>query len=175
MKEHIITKTLADICDLVRFRGVYADYDDCCKRLQKMLKITDAIEINRIMMNLNHQVFFKNMFSEYLWSSPRFAHMLGVADADEMAGQNDYEMGWSHEMATQIQEADEYVLIHANTSTRSEHWVLPDGVDRVFEVHRYPVFDENNYVIGILGVAREQVLAHSVRPAAVYARGGLMI
>ncbi|NCX93437.1 MAG: hypothetical protein EBX40_02030 [Gammaproteobacteria bacterium] len=168
MSEHRVTAVLSEVCDTVRLRGVYSDYETCAAKLKSILKSAEEDDINFIMMNMNYHVFFKNVFSEYQWCSPLFAQLMGISCPEEIAGKNDFDFNWTRSMAMHAQEADEKVLLNTGKYAQKEYWALPDGNDRVFNVRRYPVFDKAGQVIGLLGLGREELIPQHLKKTTKY-------
>jgi hypothetical protein len=123
-------------------------------------------ELNKIMELLPNFGFFKNIFSEYLWCTPMYAHKMGFDSPEDLIGKSDLYFPWSFEMATCYQEADELVLLTAESTHRKEEWIFEYELENenrdkniIVSMHRYPVFDRQGHVIGVFGVGKEDVVA----------------
>jgi len=158
MNEHALIKSLSEISDIVRLKGMTVDYDHSCARLSKVLKLKNSTELNQLMALMGQHVFLKNIFSEYLWASPLFAHTMGFAEEEDLIGKTDFDFPWDHAMGIFHQAADEQVLVSESPLHRKEHWILENGEDRVMSLCRYPVFDERGQLFGILGAGKEEFI-----------------
>jgi hypothetical protein len=141
--------------------NAYPNEEENLKKFSKILRILDAKALNKIMSFLPHFGFFKNIFSEYLWCTPKYAKKMGFDAPEDLIGKSDLYFPWSFEMATSYQEADEQVLLTSEANYRKEQWIFKEDIneDIIVAMHRYPVFDSNGHVIGIFGVGKEDVVA----------------
>lgn len=154
MNKDSITQALAEISDIIRWQGIYAEYERCATLLMSILKISDPVTINDILMNFSGPVYWKDICSDYQWCSSNYASMLALDDANKVLGRNDFDFGLDIQMATEVQEADELALIYGKPTAEEREVHLPDSTTRVLRTKRYPIYD-GDQVVGLLGLVKE--------------------
>lgn len=154
MNNESITQAFAQINDIIRWQGIYADYERCATLLTSILKVNDPVVINDILMNFSGPIYWKDICSDYQWCSSSYASMLALGDAARILGRNDFDFGLDLQMATEVQEADELALIYGKPTSEEREVHLPDSTTRVLRTKRYPVYD-GDQVVGLLGLVKE--------------------
>jgi len=150
-----ISKTLQEISDTIRWKGVFAEYDHCAAQLMGLLNIKDTVLINDILMNFSNPVYWKDVCSEYQWCSSNYASLMALDDANKITGKSDFDFGLDLHMATDVQEADELALLRGIPTLEEREVKLPDSTTRSLRTKRYPIYDELNQIVGLLGVVKE--------------------
>lgn len=165
MEINTTTNQLNEISDIIRYRGIYAEYDKCAATLMKMLRITDPVIINDVMMNFSNPIYWKNICSEYQWCSPSYGHLLALDEPRKIEGKTDFDFGLAIQMATDVQEADELALLHGKPTTEERQVSLPDSTTRVLRSKRYPIYDDAGQIIGLLGMVKEVFIPAKAKQA----------
>ncbi len=152
--EHI-SKTLQEISDIIRWRGVFAEYDHCAGLLMDLLKTQDTVLINDILMNFSNPVYWKDVCSDYQWCSSNYASLMALSDAKKILGKSDFDFGLDLHMATDVQEADELALTQGKATLEEREVMLPDGTVRQLRTKRFALYDNQNHIVGLLGIVKE--------------------
>lgn len=155
MEINEVSVNLQAISDVIRYRGIYAEYDQCAASLMRLLHITDPVVINDIMMNFSNPIYWKDICSDYQWCSASYANLLGLDEPRKIFGKTDFDFGLAIQMATDVQEADELALLHGKPTTEERQVSLPDSTTRTLRNKRYPIFDNEGQIIGLLGIVKE--------------------
>ena len=150
-----LEQVLQEISDIVRWKGVFSEYDRCAGLISELLQTKDAALIKDILMNFVNPVYLKDVCSDYLWCSATYANWLALSDAKKIIGKNDFDFGLDLHMATDVQEADELALLEGKTTAENREVNFPDGTTRHLLTKRYPVYNAQGHIIGLLGVIRE--------------------
>ncbi len=153
--ESHISKTLQEISDTIRWKGIFAEYDHCANLLMELLNIKDSIIINDILMNFSNPVYWKDICSEYQWCSSNYASLMALDDANKIVGKSDFDFGLALHMATDVQEADELALLQGVPTLEDREVKLPDSTTRSLRTKRYPIYDQNAQIVGLLGLVKE--------------------
>jgi hypothetical protein len=146
------------------------------EEFRQALHLDDLKELNELIHPSYSMSFFKNIFSEYLWSSPAFAAYMGLESPEEMMGQTDLSFPWSFEMAMASQEADDAILLSGLPSFKREIWSVTSPIsgrnqDRIFNIRRYPVFNGKGEILGVFGVLKEDVLGRQFLSSSKHLQG----
>lgn len=150
-----VSHRLQEISDIIRWRGVFSEYDYCANLLMDLLKTDDTVLINDILMNFSNPVYWKDVCSDYQWCSSNYASLLALDDANKIMGKSDFDFGLNLQMANDVQEADELALIQGRMTVEEREVALPDGTVRHLKTKRFPIYDDEDHIIGLLGVVRE--------------------
>ena len=150
-----VSKSLQEISDIIRWRGVFAEYDHCAVLLMDLLKTDDTVLINDILMNFSNPVYWKDVCSDYQWCSSNYASLMALDDAKKVIGKSDFDFGLGLHMATDVQEADELALLQGKATLEEREVGLPDGTTRQLRTKRFPLYDDKNHIIGLLGIVKE--------------------
>lgn len=154
MRNEDVTRALQEISEIVRYRGIYADYERCATLIGHMLNVYDPVAINDVLMNFSGAVYLKDLCSDYQWCSASYASMLALGDPQLIKGHNDFDFGLDIHMATEVQEADELALIYGRPTSEEREVRLPDSTVRVLRTKRFPIYHEG-VIIGLLGLVKE--------------------
>jgi diguanylate cyclase (GGDEF)-like protein/PAS domain S-box-containing protein len=95
-------------------------------------------------------VFVKDRQLRYVRANPAMEKLFGVS-AGELAGKTDYEL--FGEAAKHIEEIDRRVL--NGDTVKEEHNKILNGLERTFHVIKTPVMDDQGWITGLCGVARD--------------------
>jgi hypothetical protein len=128
MNDQELVEIFSDMFDLVNLKSFLRQdifhQNEIFLKFKNILKIKDPADLNKIMKSLPNFGFFKNIFSEYLWCTPRYAEKMGFENPEDLIGKSDLYLPWSFSMAMAYQEADELVLLASEASHRKEQWII---------------------------------------------------
>ncbi|MDO9009433.1 MAG: PAS domain S-box protein [Thiobacillus sp.] len=99
-------------------------------------------------------VWLKNADGVYLSCNPGFESFFGASEA-KIVGKTDYDFV-EREQADFFREHDRKAMLAGKPSV-NEEWLTfaSDGKRRLLETIKTPMLDENNNIIGVLGIARD--------------------
>lgn len=128
---------------------------------QNQLQATlDAIRISNdllqsIVKNVPVRIFWKNRNLHYLGCNTGFAKDAGFSSPEKLIGKTDFEMGWK-DQAELYRADDKSVMESGNPKLDFEEpSTAPDGNTIWLSTSKVPLRDENNQVIGILGIYQD--------------------
>ncbi|GAB4393937.1 MAG: hypothetical protein Tsb005_14310 [Gammaproteobacteria bacterium] len=114
--------------------------------------------INRIISTLDNlpiTFFSVDKDSKVLFCNKRQAKIIGLSSIEQLIHKNIFDvgkmLGWSDEMTQQVRQNDLAVMQDGETKI-SEETVLLDNEYKVFLGIKSPWIDENNQVVGIIGI-----------------------
>ncbi|MDQ8039978.1 MAG: ATP-binding protein [Rickettsiella sp.] len=101
-----------------------------------------------IIKNLPNYIFVKDINSIYTLCNHNFSAVVG----DNPIGKNDYELPWSKKIAEIYQEEDNFIISTGKSILDKEVPMLILNEESILSGSKVPLYDENQKVIGILGV-----------------------
>lgn len=99
-------------------------------------------------------IYFKDADSKFIWNSRAHATQFGIDDPKEMVGKSDFDFfpkefaSRSRREELEIMESGEPLLLNA------ERLEKPDGSVVWYSSSKYPLFDENQNIVGTWGISR---------------------
>ena len=108
--------------------------------------------LQSVIENAPVRVFWKDRDLRYLGCNTRLAKDAGYSSADELTGKTDFEMAWKGR--AELYRADDKAVMELNSPKLDFEELLetPDGSTIWVRTSKVPLRDENNHVIGILGI-----------------------
>lgn len=102
--------------------------------------------------NINYYVFWKDLNCVFLGCNQKFAVLLGLNDKSEVIGLTDFDLPSIKEEAENFRTIDQRIMKTGipELDFEEKHTQL-DGSIRWLKTSKYPIKDDNNKVIGILG------------------------
>ncbi len=105
----------------------------------------------QILDAIDASVYWKDLSGKYLGCNKYMAEMSGMS-SDQIIGSTDYEMPWK-DQASKIRETDLMVINNCKQYDVEERPMISGGFQTVFLSSKSPLFDEDNNVIGVVGVS----------------------
>lgn len=140
-------KTLAQREAEARLEAVNLELQEHNKRIHAERRLLDTI-INSV----PHAIFWKDKESRYLGCNESFAKVGGLSDPQQLVGKNDYQMPWAPE-AEHYRTCDQQVMNGERIIVNLEEPLTgPDGEERVLLTSKTPLLNEDQQVIGMIGV-----------------------
>lgn len=96
-------------------------------------------------------IYWKDKDGLYLGCNNYMAQMAGAKIREDIIGKSDHELPWSKE-APNIRSTDLFVM-NSGKSYEAEETTVVDGATRVFLSSKSPLWDDNNNILGIIGVS----------------------
>lgn len=118
-----------------------------------MLKLNHFLQ--SLVANIPLRIFWKDRDSRYLGCNAEFAKISGHLNPDELIGKTDFDMSWKSQ-AEQYRADDDAVMESGEPQLDYEEVrTTDDGKTFWVRTSKVPLRDENNYIIGILGVSQD--------------------
>ncbi|MFZ4791520.1 MAG: PAS domain-containing hybrid sensor histidine kinase/response regulator [Candidatus Competibacteraceae bacterium] len=108
--------------------------------------------LQSIVESIPARLFWKDRDSRYLGCNTLFAKDAGYSSPNELIGKTDFEMGWND--LAELYRADDQIVMTSDTAKLNyeEPQTTPDG-NKIWVVSsKMPLRDENNQVVGLLGI-----------------------
>lgn len=108
--------------------------------------------LQSVMDNVPARVFWKDRDSRYLGCNKLFLQDTGYASANDLVGKSDFELCWKDQAA--LYRADDLAVMQSGTSRLNfeEPQETPTGNIIWLRTSKVPLRDEDNQVVGLLGV-----------------------
>lgn len=98
-------------------------------------------------------VFWKNRNFVYLGCNNLTAQLLQLPTRQHIVGKTDYDFGWDKSIVDSYRVIDENVIYKGKAVLNIEETVIVDGQIVYLLVNKEPLLNENNEIIGILGIS----------------------
>ena len=106
-------------------------------------------------------VFVKDLNSNYICCSEKFAEYSGFHSADELIGLSDYDVTDDAEKASRYIQSDLQVISTGRPlENLVEPMILPNGESHLSSSSKYPIFNADGQVIGVYCVTRDISSSH---------------
>jgi len=100
-------------------------------------------------------VYFKDKDSKFLWVTESHARQVGAKCAADMIGKSDFDY-FPKEFAQSAKDTEMTIMASGEAIVNmTEELVLDDETTRYFMASKYPLYDENNELIGTWGISRD--------------------
>lgn len=140
---------------------------DITERKQAEIALRKSKElIQTVIENTPVRIFWKDRDLSYLGCNILFAQDAGFAHPDDLIGKTDFEMGWKDQ--AELYRADDKATMETGQARLNyeEPQTTPDGKTNWLRTSKVPLRDENNEVIGILGlyedITQEKIAAQAI-------------
>lgn len=110
--------------------------------------------LESIVKRIPCSVYWKDKNGVYLVCNRYVAEMAGVADVHGIIGKTDYDLPWRAQ-ADKLKKIDNEVIKKGIETTLEENAELANGQNAIYLTTKVPVRDENNKIVGILGVSMD--------------------
>jgi len=131
------------------------DLADLLKLVENSNAINKSTQIylNYIVNNLPHYIFWKDKNSVFLGCNKKFAETTGFHSPADIIGKTDYDMPWKKE-ESDLYIADDQAIMKSGVAKLDyeERQRQTDGSEKIMLVSKVPMFDEDNKIIGVLGI-----------------------
>lgn len=106
-----------------------------------------------LLKQLPAHVFWKNKDGIYLGCNDIFAKSLGFSSAEEIVGKNDYDLPVQKEQSDAYCKDDQQIMRSQQAKINiEEEQTFPDGKKVCLLTSKVPLLNQNNEVMGILGI-----------------------
>ena len=109
--------------------------------------------LETIIQHVPHTIFWKDENCVYLGCNKAFSDGAGLGSPKEIVGKTDYDLPWAKSETDAYIKDDEEVM-HSKTPKLNieEPQTSPDGQKIILLTSKVPMLDEQNEVIGVLGI-----------------------
>lgn len=128
--------------------------DDNISNLRARLEKAEAENhyLNYIINHLPVSIYWKDREGRYLGCNQYVAKMAGLKDAHAIIGKTDAMLPWA-EYAASLSDIDARVVEKGVIEEIEENPTLSSGNDHYFLTTKGPLCDENNHIVGVMGVS----------------------
>ena len=121
------------------------EYEDSLFKSNQMLR--------KIIDSVHQSIFWKDTDGTYLGCNKTFANTVRIENPEDVAGMTDFDMPWPESEADAYREDDREVI---RTGISKLHIIEPvlgaDGVHRIVDTSKHPLFNENGTPFGVIGI-----------------------
>jgi PAS domain S-box-containing protein len=111
------------------------------------------IPLEKILTHTPQFIFWKDINSIYLGCNQNFAHIAGFKNPSDIVGKTDYDLPWGKLSADTYLEEDQIILKTGRPVIQKEvSLVTSQNQEIIIVVSKSPLYDNDNQVIGILGI-----------------------
>lgn len=122
------------------------------KKAEKALSEQKKL-LDNIISTIPNFVFWKDRNSVFLGCNKNFAEVAGFNDPKDIKGKTDYDFAWRKDEAEFYREIDKIVMDSASPMMNyEESQVVADGTETTILTSKVPLMDNEDNVIGILGI-----------------------
>ncbi len=132
---------------------MFGTVQDVTERREAGILLRESRDFLQIVVeHIPGRVFWKDRDSRYLGCNTQFANDAGRIGADELIGLTDFEMAWSDQ--ADLYRADDRAVMESGLPKLNfeEPQTTPNGDTIWLRTSKVPLIDENNRVIGVLGL-----------------------
>ena len=109
--------------------------------------------LNLLLDLMPNQIFWKNLKSEYIGCNQSFAEVAGKKSPEELIGLTDHDLSIMNELADHYRKIDVHVFETGESLINyEEEFNTLQGDQKVIVTSKIPIRDNNNEVIGLLGI-----------------------
>ena len=121
------------------------------KRIETELRESQHI-LQMVINNIPLYVFWKNRNSEYMGCNYNFAIVSGAIKPENIIGKTDYDLSWPRSSAEAFRKTDKNIIEKREAIVHSIEQLEFADTTMWIDITKVPLIDENNQVIGVLGV-----------------------
>jgi two-component system aerobic respiration control sensor histidine kinase ArcB len=117
----------------------------------------NQIFLKHIVSAIPQYIFWKDVHSVYLGCNQNFATLVGLETPEQIVGKTDFELNWqtSGDSAESFRQGDKDTLAGNYITNQEETLSLSSGKSIIVLVNKAPIYDDNNNLLGILGLAND--------------------
>jgi PAS domain S-box-containing protein len=138
--------------NVVGIIGVSVDITKLRKKEELENRLKTYSYINNILQCVPGCIYWKDVNGAYLGCNQMEAEILGLKSCEEIIGKTDYDLSWKC-IAEVLRETDQRIMRTKTSEELIETPTLSDGRTLIMLTRKSPLYDENNNVIGIIGVS----------------------
>ena len=105
----------------------------------------------QIIDSIDASIYWKDLSGKYLGCNEYMMKMAGMS-RDQIIGSTDHNLPWK-DQANKIREIDLLVINNLKKYETEEYAVIKNKTNKIFLSSKSPLFDENNKIMGVIGVS----------------------
>jgi PAS domain S-box-containing protein len=138
--------------NVVGIVGVSIDITDRKTKQELQNQLKARLYINNILQYTPVCVYWKDVNGVYLGCNQMEVDVLGLKSPEEMIGKTDYDFSWKY-IADVLRKTDQRIMQTKVSEEIIETPTLSNGATLTMLTRKSPLYDENNNVVGIVGVS----------------------
>jgi len=117
----------------------------------------DKFFLENILLHIPQFIFWKDINSAYMGCNENYTQLLGMQKPEQIIGKTDFQIGWQSDghNAEFFRLRDNEVLEGKHIVNLQQILSTPSGNRITVLLNKAPLIDENNKIIGVLGVATD--------------------
>lgn len=154
---HILTLAWLDRNSENRTNRIYGANQDITGQKKTEIDLANSNYLLKTIIDTSPlRVFWKDMDLRYLGCNPAFAKDAGMEHPENLIGKDDFQFNWS-EQAEQYR-ADDIQILESGIPKLSyeEQQTTPDGRTMWIRTSKVPLRNQENQIIGILGIYEDR-------------------
>ncbi len=138
----------SNVSQLIEFKDNISINNTASVALQQ-----ERIFLDNLINSIPFLIFYKDLQGVYIGVNTSFEKFFGKKEA-QIIGKTDFDL-FDSETAEAFREQDQKMLL-SKTKRSNEEWIeYPGGEKVLLETTKSPVLDENNEVLGLIGISRD--------------------
>lgn len=119
------------------------------------LELKEGLIIKTIMNNSEDTIYFKNLESRFILNSKAHAIQFKETEVKNLIGKNDFDY-FPNEFSQAAYDTEQNIIKAGQAQIGIiEKWIKPNGEIIWFSASKYPLYDENDKIIGTWGTSRD--------------------
>lgn len=107
-----------------------------------------------VLKQIPGMVFWKDSKLNYLGANYNFLKFIGLENTNELIGKHDHELPWNKNLADYFSKNDNEILLTGTPKLEQEEYILnSDGNLIGIVTSKFPLRDDNENIIGIIGIS----------------------
>ena len=120
----------------------------------KLFRMSSYLE--NIIANIPEYVYWKDSHLKYLGCNNQLAEMAGLKLRKDIVGKKDEDFGWDKKRVAWLKKIDEEILKNNISHICEDLIPFSDACEaRIMLTHKVPLHDQQNNVIGVLGISTD--------------------
>lgn len=124
------------------------------KMVNHYLELKEGLVIKTIMNNSEDTIYFKNLESKFILNSKAHAAQFNESDVKQLIGKSDFDYFPNEFSQTAFENEQEIIKTGRAQVGVVEKWNKPNGEVIWFSASKYPLYDEEDNIIGTWGTSR---------------------
>lgn len=111
-----------------------------------------SLQLENVVKYAPGLIYCKDFNSTYQWCNDEFARLGGLEDREQVIGKTDYDLAWKERAQLYI-DVDKRVMESGIPKLNHEEKItISDNSTIIVITNKVPLFDQNNNVVGLLGI-----------------------
>jgi PAS domain S-box-containing protein len=132
--------------------GVSVDITKLRKEEELQNQLKTYSYVNNILQHVPGCVYWKDVNGVYLGCNKMESDLLGLKSPEDVIGKTDHDLSWKY-IADVLRKTDYRIMQTKEVEEVIEYPTIANGKTVIMLTRKSPLYDENNDVIGIIGVS----------------------